>query len=449
VNEQILRLRQSVTRNIFAAVAARQPFSIAYLAAICLLASACSNQSSSTTTVQGDGQLESLGQSGDAAMLALDVPPALLQSRAIDLNQLDLRVSTTANGQTSDFNLERINDTQWSGTIDVPANSDVTINLQWFENFQGLSLLLATFQDTFPIGDTPASISLDGMDYITDTDDDGDGVSNLAERVANTDPLNADSVPPPDPGSTDVMLQIPLSMITPQIDGMGATFAANELRLIGEWADAAPLTPNNTNGTDLFVDSLMISSNNGNDSTPFHSWTAVHDGTFLYILVLVDDQGDNHGDSAALGNDDSIEIYIDGNNSNLTSYGDPDDRYLRIGLLNAAGSPNNSGNDAARIEQGLNSAPLPANIVFATGLGTGPLSVVNTGERQDIYEVQLELAGFGISPNQPFGIEVQINDDDGGGTRNTKWGWNHPARRTVDFDLTQSNPAFMGTVQLQ
>ena len=245
------------------------------------------------------------------------------------------------------------------------------------------------------------------------------------------------------------MLQIPLSMITPQIDGMGATFAANELRLIGEWGEAAPLAPGNTNGTDLFVDSLMISSNNGNDSTPFHSWTAVHDGTFLYILVLVDDQGDNHGDSAALGNDDSIEIYIDGNNSNLTSYGDADDRYLRIGLLDANGNPNNSGNAAARIEQGLNSAPLPPNIVFATGLGTGPLSVVNTGERQDIYEVQLELAGFGISPNQPFGIEVQINDDDGGGTRNTKWGWNHPARRTVDIDLTQSNPAFMGTVQLQ
>jgi len=323
-------------------------------------------------------------------VLALDIPQVLLQSRAIDLDQLDLRVSTTANGQTTDF----------------------------------------------------ISISLNGMDYNTDADQDGDGASNLAERVANTNPLNAGSVPPPDPGSTDVMLQIPLSMIAPQIDGMGATFAANELRLIGEWSEAAPLAPNNPNSTDLFIDSLMISSDNGNDSTPFHSWTAVHDGTFLYILVLVDDQGDTHGDSAVLGNDDSIEIYIDGNNSNLTSYGDPDDRYLRIGLLDGNGNPNNSGNAAARIEQGLNSAPF-------TGLGTGPLSVVNTGERQDIYEVQLELAGFGISPNQPFGIEVQINDDDGGGTRNTKWGWNHPARRTVDIDLTQSNPAFMGTVQLQ
>ena len=440
MSRQIRKYPYPVTRNC----------SFACLLAICLLASACSEQSSSTTSVQGNAQLDPIGQSGEAAVLGLDIPQALLQSRAIDTDQLEPLVTTTANGQINNFELQRVSDTQWSGTIDVPASTTVTLDLEWIETFQGLPLVLATFQNTFPTGVDPVSITLNEMDYFTAIDDDNDGVSNLDERIANTSPFDTDSVPAPEPGPTDVMLQIPLATASaPQIDGLGAAFAANELQLIGEWAEAAPLAPNNTSGTDLFIDSLMISSDNGNDSIPFHTWTAVHDGTFLYILVLVDDQSDNHGDSEVLGNDDSIEIYIDGDNSNFTSYGDADDRYFRIGLLDADGNSNNSANAAARIEQGLNSAPLPPNIFFATGPGTGPLSIVNTGERQDVYEVQLELAAFGISANQPFGIEVQINDDDGGGTRDTKWGWNHPVRRAADFDLTQANPAFMGTVQLQ
>ena len=150
-----------------------------------------------------------------------------------------------------------------------------------------------------------------------------------------------------------------------------------------------------------------------------------------------------------MADDDSIEIFIDGNNSNLSLYGDPDDRYFRIALLDANGNPNSSATAAGRIERGFNSAPIPAGINFAVGVQTGPLGISSPSERQDVYEVQLPMAEFGIVPGQPFGIEIQINDDDNGGVRDTKWGWNHPMRRAADLDLTISNPSFMGTAQTQ
>ena len=55
---------------------------------------------------------------------------------------------------------------------------------------------------------------------------------------------------------------------------------------------------------------------------------------------------------------------------------------------------------------------------------------------------------MGIAVNQPFGLELQINDDDDGELRDSKWGWHHPPRVGVDVDETFLNPSIMGTARL-
>lgn len=382
--------------------------------------------------------------------IGLEIPDALLQMRNLDSDQLFPAVTITANGQQQAFNLERVNDTAFSGTIEVPANTDVTIDITWRENFQQTQLLIATFSGNVPVANQALAVSLDAMDYRTDFDDDGDGFSNLEERIAASDPFNPESFPLADPGPTTVSVLVPLvdAALAPTIDGTGAVYAANELRLVGEWGAAANATGLDGTTPDLFIDSLMI-SRTGNESSPFHAWAAVHDGVFLYVLVLVEDSGTRSADSMSLADDDGIEIFIDGDNSNLSLYGSPDDRYFRIALLDSEANPNNSSSAAGRFEPGENSAPIPQGITFAVGVQTGPLGISTPGERQDVYEVQIPLADFGILPGQPFGIEVQINDDDDGGARDAKWGWNHPMRRASDLDLTIANPSFMGTAQLR
>lgn len=376
----------------------------------------------------------------------LQPPAALLQNRMVNPDRLSPTVTVIPGGIVE---MSDLGSSQWSGAIQVPVNSQVSISIEWFESLEsGEDLILASHRQNFSIGQSPQQVSIDNSIYNTSShDDDNDGVSNLEERRASTNPFDANQAPPPLPGSTDVSLVIPLvnNGSVPQIDGLGAAYAANELRLAGEWVNAAQ---DSLNG-ELFVNSPMIQDTSDVDNDPFHVWAALHDGSFLYILVMVDDSGANQGDSPQIRDDDSIEIFIDGNNSNNESYGDPDDRYFRIALIGSDGvEPHTNESANPRIERGENSADLPGNVEFATGRATGPLSIANPGQRLDVYEVKLELASFGITTGQPFGIEVQINDDDNGEIRDLKWGWAHPPRRGSDLNLTVSNPAFMGTARL-
>jgi len=50
---------------------------------------------------------------------------------------------------------------------------------------------------------------------------------------------------------------------------------------------------------------------------------------------------------------------------------------------------------------------------------------------------------------KPFGFEIQLNDDDDGGSRDAKWAWMHPAGLDSTNDFTWQNPSFMGSAVLQ
>ena len=99
---------------------------------------------------------------------------------------------------------------------------------------------------------------------------------------------------------------------------------------------------------------------------------------------------------------------------------------------------------------GSNSSTAPLAIDFATGPSIGPDGLLHqTIYEQDVYELRIELESAGISSNAPFGFELQINDDDDGLQRDSKWGWKHPARQNTDIDNTPNNPSVMGTVVLE
>jgi hypothetical protein len=88
-------------------------------------------------------------------------------------------------------------------------------------------------------------------------------------------------------------------------------------------------------------------------------------------------------------------------------------------------------------------------VTFATGPGIGPGGIRRSTWEQDVYELKIDLSSAGIDTNEAFGFELQINDDDGGDGRDSKWAWKHPSRGTTDVDGTVENPSTMGTLKLE
>ncbi len=161
---------------------------------------------------------------------------------------------------------------------------------------------------------------------------------------------------------------------------------------------------------------------------------------------MVDDNGDRNRDSGALiYHDDSLELFLDGDNSKATSYDEND--FHRILPVQLAGKDKQSATsgDVA----GANSSEATLGLRFATGPGIGPDGLRRAKHEQDVYELRINIASAGIDLDAPFGFELQINDDDGGGLRDSKWGWKHPSRTNSNVDETFRNPSLMGTLILE
>lgn len=126
--------------------------------------------------------------------------------------------------------------------------------------------------------------------------------------------------------------------------------------------------------------------------------------TTLYVFVDVHDESLIADSGNTWWQDDSVEIYFDGNNSRGTSYDGVDDRHFIVRYNESA------------FGDGLTTAALP----------TG--SVVRTRETSEGYMVEMAfpLRGLGIRPSAGavFGLDVQVNDDDNGGLRGRNYAWN-------------------------
>ena len=377
--------------------------------------------------------------------LALAPPAALTSTRAVDRTRLRPRVSL-ADGRRIDM-VER--DTgRWSGTIALTPGRRYTLEVLWIETIGERALDLASLTRSFTVGADGGQIDVSAGDYDLTLDRDGDGVPNLAEREAGTDPFTAPpeeeaGTPRAPPGRDTAQVLIPriAREDAPRIDGLGVELDADGAYL-GEWAAA---TRFDTDGNPLAIDRFMVDGGTDEaDGRVRRRWAAVHDGDYLYVLVVVDDEGLRFRDSDALWNDDSVELYLDGDNSKSAVH-DEDDVQRSLPLV-AAGTQDTGVDEG--IVPGFFLSPVPIEIDFATGPGLGPPGLGARGAAQDVYELRVGLASANIVPERPFGFELQVNDDDDGGTREGKWGWAHPARVSEDTDLTFFDPSFMGVAVL-
>ena len=370
--------------------------------------------------------------------------PDFLQSRKIDETQVEARVSVNV----GDVEYPAVQltspagDTSWRGEVYVPEGSDATLTVDWVETGvpdlpEALSgeLLLANYSVEIPGINTNQAVTVDIRDYaIAPSDEeprpeldlDGDGYGNLRERLEGTGPNDADEIPP-----EVVISYYPRA---PEIDGKYSNPDNDPVWDNAQYLDEAD--------NDLFINQVLIDKGvvqAGEDRR--YRWGAMHDGEFLYLLVFAEKFGDQtpFGDSELGYEDDAIDIFWDGNNSKGTSYDGVDDFHAIIPLLTSQGDANATGSGDTRLEYGDRSIPIDVSMFdFAVCLCSAP-------EQQQVYEVKLDLQAAQIPVDEPFGLDIQLNNDVDGGERDAKWAWHNDSGE----DDTWRFPVRMGTARLE
>ncbi len=295
----------------------------------------------------------------------------------------------------------------------------VTLQVTWFETqTNGADLALSSHSSTHIITSN-TTLAVSSSDYsAADFDEDTDGFNNLSEREASSDPFDPDSTPT----STNVRIGWINPNSVPVIDGLYED----------AWDNAQF---DDFSGETLSIDNLMIDqgADRPDGGTEFR-WFSMHDDTFLYLFVVGEnvDRATTFRDSTNIVQDDNLNIYLDGDNSKGSSYDGIDDRHILIPLLT---SPDDLSSNSTVFVVGANSTDLPA-FEFAT---------CDCTSGQKTWEVKIPMAEYGIVKNRPFGIDMQLDDDNDGGARDAKWGWFHPSRDDQDVDFTWQDPSFMAT----
>lgn len=394
----------------------------ALLAAVALLSS-CSDTSTSTVVLN---QVNGLELS----------PPEFLQARAINRSNLTPRVTVVTDSVNYEARHTNVGTSPWVGQVYVPEGSNPVVSVMWVET--GVPGLPAEFNAELPLAIYTTSVDnvtlnqvleISSNQYVTrSTDDlplpqldiDADGASNIEERQAGSRPGDAQDVP----SSVTILYNSRAPIIDGLYDSLWNTAQFRDQR-------SAQLSIDNVLVYSGAVDSAISSE---------FKWAAMHDGTYLYVLVLSESGADQtpFGDSDELiYNDDSVDIYWDGNNSKGSRYDGVDDYHLIVGLLDGEGAANRFSSDKVRVQLGDNSAPLDFDAVqFAVCLCNG---------EQQAYEFRFELDKVGIPVDTTFGFEVNINNDVNGAERDAKWAWFND----TGIDDTWRFPLRMGNVRLE
>lgn len=397
----------------------------AALLLVATVLSACTDSPSGTAT---------LNESGGMVIS----PPEFLNARAIVAANLDARVSVEIDG--IDYPATRTSATAspWVGEVFVPEGSNPRLKITWVET--GVAELPVSLQGELPLAvydrligqaiTVNQSVEIETGEYQTNSTDinplpqldtDSDGASNLEERQAGSRPGDAQDVPP-----TVLILYTDRA---PVIDG----------RYDSLWGQAQFLDQDRES---LEIKNVVLDNGvvqPGEDRE--YKWAAMHDGQYLYVLVFAEKGSEQtpQGDSVELFfEDDSVDIYWDGNNSKGASYDGFDDYHTITALLATDGGENQSSRPAtSRLQFGDRSAPLdPAAIRFGVCLCQGD---------QQIYEFRIDLDAGRIPIDTTFGFEININNDINGGVRDAKWAWFNDS----GVDDTWRFPLKMGNVRLE
>jgi hypothetical protein len=150
------------------------------------------------------------------------------------------------------------------------------------------------------------------------------------------------------------------------------------------------------------------------------NFRAMWDADNLYVLVKVTDES-LRNDSDEFWQDDSVEVFIDADNSKSAEYGDNDFQYY---FEWAETNPGMGESKHSRTD----------GVEFA-------MRRMEAGYRM---EIKIPWSTLGVRPSMgaTIGLDVHVNDDDDGGDRDTKLMW-----RGVEDNATYS-PRALGTAEL-
>ena len=214
----------------------------------------------------------------------------------------------------------------------------------------------------------------------------------------------------------EIEVLVPYVAIRPDIDGKIAR---------DEWLRAANASTINYETLGNDIENLLRSPvSRYLDGAGYSEWWAMHDGTNLYLRIRVTNDASSSSsffDSEMPWHDDSVELYIDGDNSKGESYDGVNDFQVFVSADNYV---------------------LP---YFAPSSAPG-MRIFHKSTGGSLYniEVAINLESVGIKIGKPFGFDVHINEDDNGGDRDAKWGW----FEKTGFDRSWFQPSAFGTLLL-
>ena len=160
--------------------------------------------------------------------------------------------------------------------------------------------------------------------------------------------------------------------------------------------------------TEQSIDTSQVGSAPSSPADGSGTWRALWDWENLYVLVEVNDDSltADSGGGTNKWNDDSVEIYVDGDNTKASSPDENDHQYTFWW-----------GNEVWEEPSALhNGDPSIVGVEYA---------VVTTADGY-LLEVKLpwmSIMGKAATPGQEIGFDVWINDDDDGGDRDSQISW--------------------------
>ena len=179
---------------------------------------------------------------------------------------------------------------------------------------------------------------------------------------------------------------IPSPGVMPVLDGIidEVWFFSTEQTIGTSQVGTAPSSPEDCSGT----------------------WRALWNWEGLYVLAIVNDEALLNDTPASLWQDDSVEVYVDGDNSKGSSVDNNDHQYtFRWNTVVEAPTAIHNGD------------PSLVGVEYA----------VATTENGYLFEIKLpwmSIMGEPATPGQLIGFDVWINDDDdGGATRESQVSW--------------------------
>jgi len=224
-------------------------------------------------------------------------------------------------------------------------------------------------------------------------------------------------------GVQTIDVLIPFVATPPIIDGVSQ-------RLI-EWQNAARATWSTESDSMLLMRNLQYGSLNGyQDQARAADIMLMHDGVYLYVNVLLqNDYVDKvYMDSIDPADDDSLEVFIDADNSRTLEYDGVNDFHTRLVYKDTTYTPVAGDNSASGLQLEYRTQRLEGAPRYT----------------QSIYELRINLASAGIQPGKPFGFDIQLNEDDNGGPGDARFGWFEPS----GSNMASSDPTVFGTIVL-